>query len=201
MHSLATLRTSSLVGALLVLSSCAGGSFRPPSDFPVKIGHPYVVGGATFVPAADPSYDVLGYASWYGGESGNRTANGERFHPDWITGAHTTLPLPTYVEVTALATGRRIIIRINDRGPFVPGPRILDLSRGAAARLGIAGYGQAAVRVRRIDPSESDRRRLLNGKAASDLPPISGRILQSLRGQLSAAGLSLTGAAVAPSRR
>lgn len=194
MVDLVILRTACLAGALLALSACAGGAFRLPSDLPVKIGKPYAVHGVTFVPAADPSYDVLGFASWYGGESGNRTANGERFRADWITGAHTTLPLPTYVEVTALATGRRIVVRINDRGPFVPGPRIIDLSRGAAERLGIRAGGQAAVRVRRIEPSETERRLLLKGKPSPDLPLATQPVLDNLRRQFAAAGLALPGA-------
>jgi rare lipoprotein A len=174
------------VGALFALSSCAGGNFRPPSDYPVKVGGPYVVRGTTFVPSVDPTYDALGYASWYGSESGDRTANGERFRPDWITGAHKTLPLPTYVEVTALATGRRIIVRINDRGPFTPGNRIIDLSRGSAERLGIRDGGLAPVRVRRVEPSDTERRRLLKGKAPPDLPPVTPPVLDNLRRQLSA---------------
>ncbi|HMI18060.1 MAG TPA: septal ring lytic transglycosylase RlpA family protein [Sphingomonas sp.] len=181
-------RAGSAVAALLALSACAGGNFRPVSDVPVRIGKPYTVRGTTFVPAADATYDMLGYASWYGPESGGRTANGERFRPDWITAAHTTLPLPTYVEVTALATGRRIIVRINDRGPFIKGPRIIDLSRGAAAQLGIKAIGTAPVRVRAIDPSEQDRERLRHGKPARDLPPVSPDVLRNLRAQLSAAG-------------
>jgi rare lipoprotein A len=171
---------------LLALSACADGGFRPVSDVPVRIGRPYTVRGTTFVPAADPAYDVLGYASWYGPESGGRTANGERFRADWITAAHTTLPLPTYVEVTALATGRRIIVRVNDRGPFVRGPRIIDLSRGAATALGVKALGQAAVRVRRVDPSEGDRDRLRRGKPARELPPVPESTLRSLRAQLAA---------------
>lgn len=188
-----TLRIASLFGALSVLSACAGGNYRPASDTPVRIGRPYVVRGVTLVPAADPTYDMLGYASWYGSESGNRTANGERFRPNWITAAHKTLPLPTYVEVTALATGRRIVVRINDRGPFAPGPRIIDLSQGAAEQLGIRQGGHAAVRVRRIEPSDRDRHRLLKGKPASDAPPENPVALQRLQDQLSAAGLSLSG--------
>ena len=97
-------------GAILALSGCAGGNYRPVSDTPVRIGRPYTVRGQTFVPAADPTYDMLGYASWYGPESGNKTANGERFRPDWITAAHTTLPLPTYVEVISRAARRRSLV-------------------------------------------------------------------------------------------
>lgn len=190
----APLRTGLLAALLFALAACAGGSFRPPSDVPVKIGRPYVVRGARFVPAADPSYDMLGYASWYGTESGVRTANGERFRPDWITAAHTTLPLPTYVEVTALATGRVIVVRINDRGPFVPGPRIIDLSRGAAERLGIRARGQAAVRVRRIEPSDAERRALLKGRPVPDRPLVAPPVLDTLRRQFEASGLSLDGA-------
>ncbi|WP_420137703.1 septal ring lytic transglycosylase RlpA family protein [Sphingomonas sp.] len=173
---------------LLMLAACSGGNFRPVSDTPVRIGAPYSVRGTTFVPAPDPSYDMLGYASWYGAESGRHTANGERFRPDWITAAHTTLPLPTYVEVTSLATGRRIIVRVNDRGPFVRGPRIIDLSRGAATQLGIKGMGVAAVRVRRVEPSERDRARLRRGKPARELAPVSQSALQNLRQQLKTAG-------------
>jgi len=181
-------RTPAAIAGLLALSACATGNYRPVSDTPVRIGRPYTVRGQTFVPAADPTYDMLGYATWYGPESGGKTANGERFRPDWITAAHTTLPLPTYVEVTALQTGRRIIVRINDRGPFIKGPRIIDLSRGAAAQLGIKAIGLAAVRVRAIDPSERDRERLRHGKSAAELGPVPEPVLQNLRAQLKAAG-------------
>ena len=182
------MRTPAAIAGLLALSACATGNYRPVSDTPVRIGRPYTVRGQTFVPAADPTYDMLGYATWYGPESGGKTANGERFRPDWITAAHTTLPLPTYVEVTALQTGRRIIVRINDRGPFIKGPRIIDLSRGAAAQLGIKAIGLAAVRVRAIDPSERDRERLRHGKSAAELGPVPEPVLQNLRAQLKAAG-------------
>ncbi len=171
-----------------MLSACAGGGkFRPVADTPVRIGPTYAIRGTTYVPAAAPGYDAIGYASWYGNETGNRTANGEQFHPGWMTAAHTTLPLPTYVEVTALESGRRIIVRINDRGPFAPG-RIIDLSRGAAEQLGIKAQGHAAVRVRQIEPSEKDRRRLREGKPAAALAPVSGRHLQLLRERRSATG-------------
>ncbi|WP_116090792.1 septal ring lytic transglycosylase RlpA family protein [Sphingomonas crusticola] len=187
MASSPSLRGIFASGAYLALAACTSGNFRPVSDIPVRIGQPYKVRGATFVPAADPSYDVLGYASWYGSESGNRTANGERFRPAWITAAHTTLPLPTYVEVTALGSGRRIIVRVNDRGPFIKGPRIIDLSRGAAEQLGIRALGTTAVRVRRVEPTEQDRDRLRHGKPARELPPVQEDVLRNLRQQLSVA--------------
>ena len=116
----------------------------------------------------------------------NDTANGEQFRPGWITAAHTTLPLPTYVEVTALDTGRRIIVRVNDRGPFAQG-RIIDLSRGAAEQLGIKAQGHAAVRVRRVEPSEKDRERLRKGKPAASLERVSDRELQRLRARMAPA--------------
>jgi rare lipoprotein A len=155
-------------------------------DTPVKIGPPYKVRGTTYVPAADPGYDMLGYASWYGSESGNRTANGEQFRAKWITGAHVSLPLPSYVEVTALDTGRTILVRVNDRGPFSGRGRVIDLSRGAAEELGVRAQGHAAVRVRFVDPPEKDKARLRKGKAASDRPRVSERILGKLRAQLQA---------------
>lgn len=169
----------------LMLSACAGNNFRPVADTPVRIGPAYAIRGITYVPAAAPTYDALGYASWYGSESGNRTANGEQFRPGWITAAHTTLPLPTYVEVTALDTGRRIIVRVNDRGPFAQG-RIIDLSRGAAEQLGMKAQGHAAVRVRRVEPSEKDRERLRKGKPAAALDRVSERELQRLRARMPA---------------
>lgn len=174
--------------AALALSACAGGDFRPVSDTPVRIGPPYTVRGTSYVPAADPTYDYLGYASWYGSESGNRTANGEHFRPDWVTAAHTTLPLPTYVEVTALDTGRTILVRINDRGPFSGKGRILDLSRGAAEQLGIRKQGMAAVRVRAVNPLEKDRKKLRDGKTAEDRPRVPETTLAKLRQQMQAAG-------------
>lgn len=176
-------RIAPSVGLVLALSACASRpDYRPVSDTPVRIGKPYTIRGTTYAPSAEPDYDVLGYASWYGNESGNQTANGERFRPRWVTAAHKTLPLPTYVEVTALDTGRTILVRVNDRGPFSRG-RIIDLSRGAAEALGIRAAGHAAVRVRRVEPPERDRKRLREGKAAGERPRIDGRVLDHLRGQ------------------
>jgi rare lipoprotein A len=169
--------------AVPLLAACGGKQFRPVSDVPVKIGKPYTVRGIRYTPAEDPDYDAVGYASWYGNESGNQTANGERFRPKAITAAHTTLPLPSYVEVTALDTGRTILLRINDRGPFSRG-RILDLSKGAAEQLGIRAKGYAAVRVRRVEPPERDRARLRKGKPAPERRRASETELANLRERL-----------------
>ncbi|MGB4680940.1 MAG: septal ring lytic transglycosylase RlpA family protein [Firmicutes bacterium] len=90
-----------------------------------------------------------GLASWYGGEDGlhgARTASGERFDPNAFTAAHPTLPFGTKVRVTFLKTGRSVEVRINDRGPFVPG-RIIDLSRAAAEKIGLLPYGVGTVRL------------------------------------------------------
>lgn len=178
-----------VVGLMMGLSACSGGSYRPVSDVPVRIGPPYVVRGQTYRPAADPSYDYLGYASWYGSESGNRTANGERFRPGWVTAAHTSLPLPTYVEVTALDSGRTIVVRINDRGPYAARGRIIDLSRGAAEQLGMRAAGHAPVRVRIANPSEEERQRLRTGHPAPERPRMPEKLLVNLRAQLAAGGL------------
>ncbi len=85
-----------------------------------------------------------GLASFYGYRS--KTANGEMMNPDAMTAAHKTLPFGTRVRVTAVRTGRSVIVRINDRGPFIKG-RIIDVSTGAARALGITGAGVAPVEV------------------------------------------------------
>jgi rare lipoprotein A len=188
MKTMRSVRAAGLAAAVLALSACGGGErFRPVADVPVRIGPPYTVRGTTYVPVANPAYDQVGYATWYGNESGNRTANGERFEADWITAAHTTLPLPTYVEVTSLDTGRRIVVRVNDRGPFAGGGRIIDLSRGAAEQLGVRRQGVAPVRVRVVRPSEKDRERLRKGKPARALDPVPQRELALLRARLASA--------------
>jgi rare lipoprotein A len=89
----------------------------------------------------------VGVASFYGREwSGHRTASGERFDPGALTAAHRTLPFGTRVKVTNLENGRQIVVRINDRGPFVRG-RVLDLSRAAAKKLDFLATGTATVRI------------------------------------------------------
>jgi rare lipoprotein A len=91
-----------------------------------------------------------GEASWYGpGFQGKKTANGERFNMYSMTAAHKTLPFNTIVEVTDLDTGKKIKVRINDRGPYAKG-RIIDLSKKAAEKLGVLKKGHARVKLRII---------------------------------------------------
>ncbi|MDY6953891.1 MAG: septal ring lytic transglycosylase RlpA family protein, partial [Thermodesulfobacteriota bacterium] len=119
---------------------------------------PYVVYGRRYVPLSvreAKTYQERGMASWYGYETlkkegGHMTANGERFDPKGLSAAHKHLPLPTYVQVTNLENGRSIIVRVNDRGPFVKG-RIIDLSAGAARKLGFYDKGTARVDVETVD--------------------------------------------------
>ena len=114
---------------------------------------PYQVSGVWYTPRSQPDYDETGTASWYGAQFHNRsTSNGERFDMEAVSAAHTTLPLPSIVEVTNLDNGRRIRVRVNDRGPFVRG-RIIDLSRAAAQELGFYQQGTARVRVRYVGPA------------------------------------------------
>ena len=155
-------RAGGLAG-LLLLAGCGGGVHGLVADTPVKLGRPYVVGGRSYAPVDDPSYDQVGEASWYGNaEQGRATANGETFYRQRPSAAHRTLPLPSYVEVTRLDTGERILVRINDRGPYAR-DRILDLSEEAARELGIERAGRALVRVRRVTPGRGERKRLQRG--------------------------------------
>jgi len=106
---------------------------------------PYKVKGKIYYPLTSPvGYRERGVASWYGSESGNRTAMGFRFNPQGLSAAHKTLPLPTKVRVTNLRNGRYIDVMVNDRGPFKKG-RLIDLSQGAAKRLGIRGLAEVEV--------------------------------------------------------
>jgi len=111
---------------------------------------PYTIEGRTYAPRDLDAYDSVGVASWYGEPfHGRPTANGERYDQHDLSAAHRTLPLGTRVQVTRLATGRSLFLRVTDRGPFVDG-RIIDVSREAARRLGFLEEGLARVRVRRL---------------------------------------------------
>ena len=149
---------AALIAALMSLMAACAGTPRPDvrrapvvtDPAPIVSGtmRPYQVRGRWYQPAEQPGYDETGQASWYGDQHhGRPTATGELFDQYALTAAHKTLPLPGLVEVTSLANGRTIVVRINDRGPFVDG-RIIDLSRGAADALGILQQGVGEVRVR-----------------------------------------------------
>ena len=119
---------------------------------------PYVIKGKRYVPmtvAKAATYQEVGTASWYGNETlrqkdGHMTANGEAFDPGKPTAAHKLLPLPIHVKVTNLANNRSMIVRVNDRGPFI-GNRIIDLSAGAAKKLGFYNQGTVRVKVETVE--------------------------------------------------
>ena len=105
-----------------------------------------------FVLATAEGYEETGVASWYGPTfDGLRTADGDRYDMYAMTAAHKTLPLPCYVRVTNLSNGRSIVVKVNDRGPFVAN-RLIDLSYVAAAKLDMLATGTALVEVRAITP-------------------------------------------------
>ena len=165
--------------ALAALAGCAGHPERrappasrvppPPADatqMPDAVprseprsayGNPafYEVAGRRYIVLASAAgYVERGVASWYGPDfHGKRTASGEGYDMYAMTAAHKTLPVPCYARVTNLANGRSVIVRVNDRGPFV-GNRIIDLSYSAAARLDMLRNGTAFVEVRAVGPDE-----------------------------------------------
>ena len=189
------------IASLLVLGSCGsvdgvsdGGGLATAStapvpqsgvsDVPVKNGAPFTVGNTVYTPIDVANYDEVGYASYYGAElAGRPTANGEMFIPGGVSAAHKTLALPSYVEVTALDTGRTILVRVNDRGPF-SNDRLIDLSEGAARQLGITAQGVSGVRVRKVNPPEQERAVLREGMRAAERIDTPDTLLRILRDKL-----------------
>ncbi len=114
---------------------------------------PYTVMGRSYVPmTAVGPYRARGVASWYGRRyHGKLTANGESYDMYGMSAAHPTLPLPSYVRVTSIANGKSVVVRVNDRGPFIDS-RLIDLSYSAAFKLGIIAGGSALVEVEAIGP-------------------------------------------------
>jgi rare lipoprotein A len=112
---------------------------------------PYSALGRSYTPlTGDAPFRQRGMASWYGRQfHGNRTANGETYDMFAMTAAHPILPIPSYVRVTNVRSGRSVIVRVNDRGPFKH-DRVIDLSYAAATKLGIAAAGTGEVEVERI---------------------------------------------------
>jgi rare lipoprotein A len=166
-----------LLGAALTLGACSskrssGGYFEddgpgreppdvantadavPKSEPRSRSGNkPYQVFGQQYVPLADATgYKERGVASWYGKKfHGRPTSSGEPYDMYAMTAAHRTLPLPTYVRVSNLENGRSIVVRVNDRGPFLHN-RLIDLSYAAASKLGIVGRGTGVVELETILP-------------------------------------------------
>jgi len=163
-----------LLAAALALAACAshpGHYYQddgPPDHVPAGLAstpdavprseplnphanRPYTALGRTFTPdTGDAPFEQRGLASWYGRQyHGSRTASGEPYDMYAMTAAHPTLPIPSYARVTAVRSGRSVIVRINDRGPFLQ-DRVIDLSYAAAARLGLVGPGSGEVIVQKI---------------------------------------------------
>lgn len=155
---------------VLMAAAIAPAPARPDWLEQERTGAPYEAKGQWYVPTAEPSYSETGRASWYGGEfHGRRTASGEIFDAEALTAAHPTLPIPSLVQVTNLANGREVIVRVNDRGPF-HGGRLIDVSRRAAEVLGFEREGQAQVHVRYLGPAP--KRVNADGADVAPAPPL-----------------------------
>ena len=167
----------SFVAVSLLLTGCSGAQVKvqdgPPEDVvdlrnipdavpePIQVplkNTPYELDGVRYEPMESANgYVEQGIASWYGTKfHGKQTANGEIYDLYKMTAAHKTLPLPSYVKVTNLENNLSIVVRVNDRGPFV-GDRLIDLSYVAAKKLGFADVGLANVAIEGIDPESFSR--------------------------------------------
>lgn len=168
---------------VVALAGCASYRAAKPSratvasvvDAPrAEHGNPpfYEVGGHRYyVLASSAGYRERGIASWYGRDfDGQRTSGGERYDMNAMTAAHKTLPIPTWVEVTNLANGKHVIVKINDRGPFVA-DRIIDLSYRAASELDMIRTGTAYVEVRALGTPVAGGSPERVASARSDTPP------------------------------
>lgn len=161
------------IAATLLLAACGGANAKvsgpsqgtseaamrgPAGDYPMVLGEPFVVEGVTYTPADTMNYDSVGYAHVEDGEG--------------VSGSHRTLPLPSYVEVTSLDSGRTILVRMTARGPMT-GSDLVTLSAGAWAQLGLPAGSRVPVRVRRVNPPEPERALLragANAPARMDTP-------------------------------
>ena len=166
--------------ASLASSASAGrGVTGPAADYPIVLGEPFTVEGTLYTPADTMNYDVVGYAGRDKGEG--------------VTISHRTLPLPSYVEVTSLGTGKTILARVERRGPMA-GSQFVALSAAAASQLGVEDG--AAVRVRRVNPLEKDRAELRAGRSAPDRMDTPKALVEVLRRKLPASGAASLRAAV-----
>lgn len=144
----------------------------PAADYPVVVGEPFTVGSQTYAPVDKLNYDEVGQASVGGAESGGR-----------ISAAHKTLPLPSYVEVTSLTSGRTILVRVERRGPM-SNEILIELSPTAAGQLGLSPTERVAVRVRRTNPPEPERALLRAGERAPERMATPKGLLDALNRKL-----------------
>mgnify|MGYP000877221495 CR=1 FL=1 len=177
MHKIVSghLRHIFVVAILLLLNACSTIKKDGPPPFDVDVSKipdavpkveprskydiaSYRVMGRRYnVMTSSKNYEEQGIASWYGTKfHAHRTSSGERYNMLAMTAAHKTLPLPTYVQVTNLHNGKKIIVKVNDRGPFESN-RLIDLSYVAAKKLGMIGHGTTYVDVKAIDPTHYDK--------------------------------------------
>lgn len=145
--------------------------FEPPSRGGNK--NPYKVRGKTYhVMASNQGFVEEGIASWYGAKfHGYHTSNGEIYNMYAFTAAHKHLPLPGFVRVTNLDNGRQLIVRVNDRGPFHE-DRIIDLSYGAASKLGVLQTGTARVRIENVMPPAPAQAPVVANASSVAPPPV-----------------------------
>ncbi|MDE2406163.1 MAG: SPOR domain-containing protein [Sphingomonadales bacterium] len=145
--------TAALLAAAPIAARAGGPANGPAADYPVVLGGAYSAGGTVFTPVDTMNFDAVGYASVAAGAGG------------LVSAAHHTLPVPSYVEVTSLESGRTILVRIDRRGPM-ESANLIELSAAAAAQLGVGDH--AAVRVRRVNPPEQERALLRGGAQAPE---------------------------------
>ncbi|OCC24530.1 hypothetical protein MB02_03295 [Croceicoccus estronivorus] len=171
-----------VLGCILALTGCGGGHvatsapvvpYGPAADYPMVLGAPFTVNGVLYTPADTLNYDEVGKVT-LDAEGGAA-----------ITGEHRTLPLPSYVEVTSLQTGRTILVRLERRGPMTGGT-LIGLSSGAMGQLG-ATEG-TPVRVRRVNPPEQERAMLRRGERAPERMDTPMSLVEVLRRKLPVEG-------------
>jgi len=195
----AWMRYTSLFCLLLLLCLLSGGctskriqgAGQDSGQSAQGTGKPYIVRGQTYRPyTTGHGYIETGVASWYGpGFHGKTTANGERYNQNAMTAAHKLLPFNTNIRVTNLSNGRSVVVRINDRGPFVAS-RVIDLSHEAARRLDMVQAGTARVRLEAVEGGKSilTRDGDMLGRfyvqiGAFKVKDNANRLLQTVRGQ------------------
>jgi rare lipoprotein A len=152
-----------------VATAQAATATGPAADYPVVVGEPFTIGSVIWTPTDQLSYDAVGHAVV--GEGAG------------TSGGHKTLPLPSYVEVTALDSGRTILIRVERRGPMI-NDALVELSADAATQLGLAPGSHAPVRVRRVNPPEVERAELRSGGKAPERMETPEGLLKVLRRKL-----------------